>query len=149
MFSAATHRLITIPLAKHLDARLFGRFRPHYNTFGDTDHVLSCRLSTCTRDTFPRTSPRCRLSLFQTRRRPQSPSGKHRGRWRQRWGWPYARPPDVPARQQLSFTFRHHFAFSLGRYVDQSLKFVLLWLGLTPTLRPDDELRVMGQQCSV
>lgn len=24
MFSAATHRLITIPLAKYLDARLFG-----------------------------------------------------------------------------------------------------------------------------
>ncbi len=26
MFSAATHRLITIPLAKYLDARLFGGF---------------------------------------------------------------------------------------------------------------------------
>ena len=28
MFSAATHRLITIPLAKHLDARVFGEFLP-------------------------------------------------------------------------------------------------------------------------
>ena len=26
MFSAATHRLITIPLAKYLDARLFGAY---------------------------------------------------------------------------------------------------------------------------
>lgn len=26
MFSAATHRLITLPLAKYLDARLFGMY---------------------------------------------------------------------------------------------------------------------------
>lgn len=29
MFSAATHRLITIPLAKYLDARLFGKLCHH------------------------------------------------------------------------------------------------------------------------
>lgn len=28
MFSAATHRLITLPLAKYLDARLFGMHMP-------------------------------------------------------------------------------------------------------------------------
>lgn len=38
MFSAATHRLITLPLAKYLDARLFGMYMPHVKAH----HTLTC-----------------------------------------------------------------------------------------------------------
>ena len=64
MFSAATHRLLTIPLAKYLDARLFGRLTVLSFQGG---HILtghSCQLQIGSRNSLPWAPARCRLFVL-------------------------------------------------------------------------------------
>ena len=67
MFSPATHRLITIPLSKSLDARLFGRIssiHPFTTTLSNISHVaLDYRLAPETR--FPGPLHDCVSAYFR------------------------------------------------------------------------------------